>query len=325
MFLGTSSAVPRPGYRNVSSMLLQFASGSMAVIDCGEATQHQLMRSSVKMGQIDNILLTHLHGDHCYGFFGLVHTMNSGGRLKPVNVYGPKGVDELVRTVLRLTGGWDAFELNITELEPEQMHNFELRCASNTLLANITACPMVHRTPAFGYVFRELDPPRTLDVEAARNQGVPMVDFRRLKDGEDVTLADGRTVAASTVTLPARPARTIAVLQDTSDASSALPYMADCDLMIHEATYERSLREQAVKYGHSTSEMAAECAKQVHAKNLVLTHFSSRYSDDAKVAVLRTDAEEVLAGTDTNVVLAEDFMCFSGPDFGTITSIAKPI
>lgn len=324
MFLGTSSAVPRPGYRNVSSMLLQFSNGSTTVIDCGEATQHQLMKSSLRMGHIDNILLTHLHGDHCFGLFGLMHTLNSGGRVKPINVYGPTGVEELVRTVLRLTGGWDGFDIRITELEPEQVHKFDLRCHADTLLAHVTACPMVHRTSAFGYVFDELSQARSLDVDAARSRGVPMVDFKKLKEGESVLLENGTTVTADEVTHITRSARKVAVMQDTSDASSAIPFISDCDLLIHEATYERVLRDQAVRYGHSTSEMAAELAQKVHAKNLVLTHFSSRYSDAEKVGVLGKEAEMVLEGTGTQVVLAEDFMSFSGIDFRTIGSVLKP-
>ncbi len=304
-------------------MLLQFGNGSTTVIDCGEATQHQLMRSTVRPGHIDNILVTHLHGDHCYGLFGLVHTLNNNGRVEPINVYGPTGIDELVKTVLRLTGGWDAFDINITELEPDQIHKFELRCNENSLLAHVTACPMVHRVPAFGYVFHEPEQPRSLDVDAARKRGVPVVHFKKLKDGESVQLDDGSTVTPDEVTDITRIPRKVAVLQDTCDASSAIPYLTDCDLLIHEATYDRALRDQAILYGHSSSDMAAELAEKVKAKNLVLTHFSSRYSDDEKAAVLGKEAEIALANTDTQVVVAKDFMSFSGIDFRTITSVLK--
>ena len=323
MFLGTCSAVPRPGSRNVSSMLLQFSSGSLAVIDCGEATQHQLMLSSVKMGQIDNILLTHLHGDHCYGLFGLVHTLNMGGRVKPVTLYGPKGTEELVRTVLRLTGGWDGFDINITELEPETIHSFDLKCSANKLLATVTACPMVHRIPAFGYVFKELDQPMVLDGSKARQLGVPSLDMGKLKSGFDVTLADGTLVPSANVTYPGRPSRTIGIMQDTADASSAAPYMQNCDLLIHEATYEEARREQALLYGHSTTGMAAEMARLVHAKNLVLTHFSSRYSDVGMNDILKVETEAALQGTGIKVVLGEDFMSISGDDFRQIGTIAR--
>lgn len=323
VFLGTSSAVPRPGLRNVSSMLLQFASGSTTMIDCGEGTQHQLMRSSVKMGNIDNILLTHLHGDHCYGFFGLVHTLNMGGRTQPLNVYGPSGVEELVRSVLRLTGGWDAFELRITELIPDKEHSFDLRSSSNEFLVHVTACPMVHRLTAFGYVFKEAAQARVLDSSMAKQLGVMEgPDLGKLKSGLDVSLPDGRIVRSAEVTVSGRAARTVAILQDTSDSSSAVPHIQNCDLLIHEATYQASLREQAIQYGHSTTVMAAEVARAVKAKLLVLTHFSSRYGGAEETKFLREEAQGELS--DTRVVLAEDFMELSGPAFATISSVAKP-
>ena len=323
--MGTCSAVPRPGHRNVSGMLLQFSCGSLALIDCGEATQHQLMRSSVRFGSIDNILFTHLHGDHCYGIFGLLHTLNSGGRTAPVNVFGPRGIDELVGTVLRLTGGWNGFPINVTEFEPENHRNFNLKSSSGTHLGSVDAFPMVHRVPAFGYVFREPEPELVLDGNKARSLGVQGRDLGVLKSGSDVSLPNGVRVRAWDVTSPGKPARTIGIMQDTSNASAAVPVMPNCDLLIHEATYDKELEEKAILYGHSTSVMAADIAARVNAKNLVLTHFSSRYGEKGENEILRTEASEYLASrnVNTNVVLAEDFMCLSGDDFSTITSVLK--
>ena len=319
MFLGTASAVPRPGLRNVSSMLLQFSSGSLAMIDCGEGTQHQLMRSTVKMGNLDNILLTHLHGDHCYGFFGLVHTLNMGGRTLPLNVYGPTGVEELVRSVLRLTGGWDAFELRITEFAPEKAHSFDLRSSSDEFLASVHACPMVHRLPAFGYVFREPDQPRTLDGAKAKSLGVSGADLGLLKSGKDVVLSNGNRVRSSDVTIAGPLSRSIAILQDTSDASSALAHLENCDLMVHEATYESAMEKQAIMYGHSTTTMAGDLAKRTNTKNLVLTHFSSRYGPNNEIDYLREEAQAI--ATKTRVVLGADFMEFKGHHFEHIGSV----
>ena len=324
MFLGTASAVPRPGHRNVSAMLLQFSCGSLTLIDCGEATQHQLMRSTVRMGSIDNILLTHLHGDHCFGLFGLMHTLNMGGRKSPIRIYGPSGTDELVRTVFRLTGGWNGFEIKVTELEPNNRHTFDVvSSASEQVLASVIACPMVHRLASFGYVISEPEQARTLDGPKAIALGATGSDLGRLKSGQDVTLANGSVVESASVAFPGRKARTVAVMQDTSDASSVLPYMQGVDLLVHEATYEKSLEAQAVEYGHSTAEMAARIASKSDAGILALTHFSSRYGED-NINLLKNEAEELLDGTRTKVVLGEDFMCFSGDSLSEISSIRKP-
>jgi ribonuclease Z len=279
------------------------------------------MRSQVKMGSIDNILLTHLHGDHCYGLFGLMHTLNNSGRTNPVHLYGPQGVQELVSTVFRLTGGWDAFPVNITELEPEVVHSFSLKSSKDVFLASVKACPMVHRIPAFGYVMTEPDPPRHLLADKAKAAGVSGADLSKLKVGEDVTLWDGSVVRSSDMTTPGRPPRTVGVMQDTCDASAAEPFLSDCDLLIHEATFEDALRAKAIQYGHSTSVMAGEFARRVHAKRLALTHFSSRYSDDP--SLLRLEAQE--AAPDTEVILARDFMGISGEKFDRIDSLEKPL
>jgi ribonuclease Z len=324
MFMGTSSAVPRPGHRNVSGMLLQFSCGSLTLIDCGEATQQQLMRSTVKFGNLDNILLTHLHGDHCYGIFGLMHTLNSSGRSAPLNIYGPSGVNELITTVLRLTGGWDGFELRITELKPDENHNFDLHSSSGkSFLASVHACPMVHRISAFGYVLREPEQPLVLDAVKAKSLGAQSRELGLLKSGQDITLPNGDVIRSSEVTSPGRAARTIGIMQDTCDASSAIPYMSNCDLLVHESTFENSMREKAIQYGHSTSGMAADFAAKVNAKNLVLTHFSSRYGEKGENEKLRREAQEVLKAHRTRIFLAEDFMSFSGTDFTTISSVAQ--
>ena len=324
VFLGTSSAIPRPNARNVSSMLLQSTCGSVSLIDCGEATQHQLMRSTIRMSHIDNILVTHLHGDHCYGLFGLVHTLNMSGRTAPLNLWGPVGINELVTTVLRLTGGWDSsFDLQIHELEPEKTHHFPIKNSSDQLVASVTACPMVHRIPAFGYVFKEPDQPHILDGQKAKELGASGPQLGLLKAGSDIVLPDGTTIRSSDVTSPGRQSRTIAVMQDTQDCSSADKYMLNCDLLVHEATFESARHEHAIQYGHSTSVMAAEAAGRVNAKNLVLTHFSSRYSNDGDINILKTEAQEILPKTP--VLLAEDFLSISGIGFDELSSALKPV
>lgn len=276
------------------------------------------------MNHIDNILITHLHGDHCYGLFGLMHTLNMSGRTSPLYLWGPVGINELVSTVMRLTGGWDSsFDLQIKELEPEQTHKFELKNASNDIVASVVACPMVHRIPAFGYVLREPDQPRVLDAIKAKQLGASGAELGRLKAGIDVELSNNELVRSAQVTSPGRTSRLVAIMQDTKDCSSAYPYMEDCDLLVHEATYESARHEQAIEYGHSTSAMAAEAALTVGAKNLVLTHFSSRYVEKEDVEILKTEAEEIVPST--RVTLAEDFLSISGPEFSEFSSALRAI
>jgi ribonuclease Z len=182
---------------------------------------------------------------------------------------------------------------------------------------------MVHRISAFGYVLREPEQPLVLDAVKAKSLGAQSRELGLLKSGQDITLPNGDVIRSSEVTSPGRAARTIGIMQDTCDASSAIPYMSNCDLLVHESTFENSMREKAIQYGHSTSGMAADFAAKVNAKNLVLTHFSSRYGEKGENEKLRREAQEVLKAHRTRIFLAEDFMSFSGTDFTTISSVAQ--
>merc|ERR1719474_1187156 len=121
VFLGTSSAQPVPLKRNVSSLMLQTDSGCLSMVDCGEGTQHQLKLSTLKIGKLRNIFITHLHGDHCYGLFGLLHSIRTEAEQQFVlNIYGPKGIKKMIETTLKLSGGLYHYKLNIQELELPQ-------------------------------------------------------------------------------------------------------------------------------------------------------------------------------------------------------------
>lgn len=303
VFLGTGSAVPVPGQRNMSSLAVTSTTGASILVDCGEGTQHHLKVSTlVRSSRIEAILLTHLHGDHCYGIFGLLSTMAMEGRREPVVIAGPAGLKNMVEAVFRGSGGWrseETFRLEFLEIpnsgtpdgedlmEPEGTGFARDRCirAKPVNLGvwaglTITAVPLVHGLPDWGYVMRESDRPGNLDAEKAISLGVPAKSplLGKLKKGEVVELPDGRTVRPEEVVGPTLPGRTIAVLQDTSDASGALSACRNADCVIHEATFEAAMEEEAISKGHSTSTMAARFAAACGAKRLVLTHFSARYS-----------------------------------------------
>ena len=310
LFLGTSSGVPCK--RNVSSILLTLQSGRCIMIDCGEGTQHQLMKSSVRFGRLSAILITHLHGDHCYGLFGLLHTLAMNGRVAPLPIFGPIGLKRMVDGVFACSGGWFGFDLLFTELDPSCQHSFDLRLDSAVTAAApdvlaVDACPLKHAIPALGYVFTENPRPPRLDVAKARALGLSGALLGQLKAGLDVVSPEtGEIVTAASCLLPAPPRRKVAVAQDTCDSSAMAEAAMDVHYLVHECTYEAALRDKAIEHGHSTSEMAAEFAKTVRAKNLLLTHFSPRY-EDTGVAGLVQEAKAVL-GHGVAVVAAEDFL-----------------
>lgn len=305
LFLGTSAAVPQPGKRNVSSILLQFTNGRFLLVDCGEGTQHQLMLSNARMNRITSILITHLHGDHCFGVFGLLHTLNMGGRVDDLYIYGPRGIREMIDTVMRLSGGWHGYPVHILELDTESVTQLEIPIGDSEKL-QVTACPMSHRIDTVGFVFRESRRPAKLDAEKARLMGVSGHQLGDLKSGKDVRLHNGTVIMSSDCLIESEhEARICAVLQDTSDGSAAIPYLENCDLLVHECTYDNSQCSKAHEFGHATPDIAASLAVRCKARRLALTHFSPRFETTES---LGEEAKLALAGHECEVILATDFL-----------------
>jgi ribonuclease Z len=245
------------------------------LLDCGEATQHQVMRAGMKPSRIERILLTHLHGDHCYGLPGLLAYLAINGRTEPVRLSGPRGLGEWLRATLKLTAAQLAYELQIDELDDKR-----------TALPpgngwNVEAIPIVHRVPCCGYLLREDPRPGRFHPDKAKALGIaPGPHYKRLQEGQAVTLDDGRIVLPDMVSDPKRPGRVVALLGDTNDASAFVAPAANCDLLVCEVTYDAAQEAKAVSWGHSTSAMTGALAARMRAKNLIITHFSSRYTED---------------------------------------------
>lgn len=302
-FLGTSAGVPTLA-RNVTGQALSFDHGGVWLLDAGEATQHQLMRASIRASRIERILVTHLHGDHCLGLPGALMTMATNERTAPVEIVGPAGVRELVESVLRLTDTVLPYPLAIRELEPGRHHDL-----GATEGWTVTACPLIHRIACFGYVLREHERPGRFHPDRARALGVPEGPlWGVLQRGQTVTLPSGATVQPDQVADPTRPGRLIALLGDTCDAGSLLPAAAGCDLLVCEATYDATRDEKARQWGHSTTRMTGELAARLGARTLIITHFSSRYTEEPSSALTVEDLvrETQAACPGTTVLPAKD-------------------
>jgi ribonuclease Z len=273
-FLGTSSGTPTRT-RNVTAQAVALASGGLVMLDCGEATQHQLMRAGLRSSRIERILITHLHGDHLYGLPGLLACMTIHERRDPVQLVGPLGVREFVATVLRLSETGLSFPLEIIEVTQESR-------LDPTSGVAISAYPIVHRVPCFGYCLQEAPRPGRFDPAKAAALRIPMGPlFGRLQAGEPIQLDNGIRVLPSQVCDPARPGRKIVLLGDTQDASGIATAAQGCDLLVREVTYDAERADKALQWGHSTSTMTGTFAAQIGARVLIITHFSSRYTDGA--------------------------------------------
>ena len=261
-FAGTAGSVPTPK-RGLPALLLR-AGGERILFDCGEGTQHQLLRS-VGLPDVDAIFITHLHLDHWLGLPGMIKTFDMRARERPLEVYGPPGLIALHNQVLRPVIGRTGYPLEVIELE----HHEEVRF-SGFLIAGF---PVKHRVEAFGYAFVEDDRPGRFDVETARALGVTEgPDFGRLQRGETVNGVTPEQVVGED-----RPGRRIVYSGDTSPAQTVEVYAHNADVLVHEATFCEDERDRARDTGHTTARQAAQLAHDANVKLLALTHLSTRY------------------------------------------------
>jgi ribonuclease Z len=304
-FLGTSSGTPSR-MRNVSSVALQWShDGSLWLFDCGEGTQHQILRSPLRLSQLERIFFTHLHGDHLFGLPGLLATrsMQEGG-VSPVTLYGPPGLSRYVRCSLDVSQTRLGYPYTVTEIRPGSVYEDDV--------VQVECLPLVHRIETYGYAVQEKAQPGRFDVEQAQALGIPPGPlYGRLKRGETITLDDGRVIEGQTLVAPPRPGRKLVLCGDTVYTPNAVALARDADVLIHEATHVQADRALAERSMHSTALSAAQVAREANAQTLILTHISNRYQEGAgsQLSDLLTEARSVFP----NTLLAHDFMTFEIP------------
>jgi ribonuclease Z len=271
-FLGTGAGSPSK-QRNVSSLALRLLEERNAIwlFDCGEATQHQILHTTIRPRKIEKIFLTHLHGDHIFGLPGLLSSRSFQGGDEPLTIYGPKGVKDYVQTALKVSESRLSYPLKFVELTGDGEIFKDKTFA-------VTARRLDHKIACFGYRIEEAAHPGELMVEKVRQAGVPFGPlYGKLKRGEVITLPDGRTIDGHDFIGKPQPGRTIAILGDTRVTENAVKLAYHADALVHEATFAKNEQRLAHNYYHSTSAQAAMVAKKAGAHRLLLNHISARY------------------------------------------------
>ena len=289
IFLGTGGSLPTPK-RNVSAIAVQVGP-DILLFDCGEGTQRQFMLSSASFMKVTNVFISHLHGDHFLGLPAMIQSMSFSGRTRPLYVHGPEGMEDTMRSMLELGYFTPGFHVLTRELEDEEEVQFPG--------FKVIAVEADHTVPAFAYVLQE--EPRTgkFNLEKAKELGIPEGPlFSRLQGGESVQVG-GKIVTPEMVLGPKRRGRKILISGDTRPCRTIIEEGMDADLLVHEATLDSSLKEEAATYGHSTAADAAEVAKSARARLLCLYHFSNRYED---ATLLLNEARAIFP----NTMVAED-------------------
>ena len=268
--LGSSSATPIYN-RNPSSQVLNI-NERLFLVDCGEGTQQQMLRFGVKASRIDNIFISHLHGDHYLGLVGLLSSLHLNGRKKTLNLYAPAPLKEIIE-----------LQLKYSETELQYPINYVFTNAENPALIHenqditVETIPLDHRIPTTGFLFKQKKRNRKLIKEKAEELNIPIEYYTAIKKGNDYTANDGSVYKNDTLTTAPEPPKSYAYCSDTIYNERYFKQISNVDLLYHESTFLNDMLERAKSTFHTTALQAGQIALTVGAKKLALGHFSARY------------------------------------------------
>lgn len=296
--LGCHSATPRVNAFPTSQYLE--INNNHFLIDCGEGTQRQMRKYKVGFSKINHIFISHLHGDHFYGLVGLLSTYGILNREKEMHIFGPKGIKAATLQMLKISESHAKFSMIFHELSSKKS---ELIYEDEKV--TVHTIPLTHRVYTNGYLFREKEKPRKLNM--LNISGYPEIDkadYLNIKAGRDIQLASGEVISNSSITIAPSKSLSFAFCSDTSYKPNIVPIIKNVDLLYHEATFLADRQELAKKTKHSTSVEAAQIAKEANVGQLVIGHYSGRYPD---TSLFQKEAESVFK----NVSLARPGVIFT--------------
>lgn len=296
VFLGTGAGLPSKE-RNVTSIALSLLQelNSVWLFDCGEATQHQILHTTIKPRKINKIFITHLHGDHIFGLPGLLSSRSFQSGNEPCTVYGPQGIKKYIETSLEISCTHLTYPLDIVEFTEGKLFEDE---------KFIVDCKKLdHGIPSFGFRIIEKDRPGELLVDKLIEAGIePGPLYREIKEKNSITLDDGRIINQADFVGENKKGKRIIIFGDTRHPAKNKSFVEHSDILVHEATFGHEKQDLANKYFHSTTTEVATLAKDSGVNKLILTHISSRYQKEDYQQLL-DEAKAIFP----NTVLAKDF------------------
>ena len=287
--LGVGSALPSLRFRH-SAQFVQVHTDRI-LIDCGESVQHGLLRNNISIFKVNVICISHLHGDHFFGIFGLLTTLSLMGRQEPLLIFGPKKLEPLLSTVLSTKEKSLSYEIKFTpiNIEGKKTKLWE------TKYAEIFAFPLYHGIECYGYQIKEKPHKRKILIEKLEERTYDVRMLPLLKEGKDILDTFGKKILSEDVTLPPLPQRAFSYCSDTAYHKNIPACVFESDYLYHEATFNEKEKKRAQETNHSTAKDAAKVATEAKAKKLLIGHFSSKIIHHK---ALLKEAQEVFLNTE---------------------------
>lgn len=270
--LGANSAIPI-GNRLPTSQIVN-VNQHLYMIDCGEGAQIQARKNKIKIQRIKAIFISHLHGDHFFGLFGLLGTMNLLGRQMPLKIVSPPGLSQLIKLQQHLSKTEVDFDLTF-----EEISEFNGQIIFQDETVKVSAIPLKHRIPTMGFRFDELPKDRTISKFAIDEFKIPISAISGIKKGADYFSPSGEIIPNEQLTTHPPKAYSYAFCSDTKYSETIVDYVQGCDLLYHEATFLESEKKRAKTTFHSTASEAGRIASLANVNKLIIGHFSARYLD----------------------------------------------
>jgi ribonuclease Z len=282
--LGCNGAIPAYG-RHPTCQIIDVES-ELIMLDCGEGAQIQMQKYSVRQHRIKHICISHMHGDHYFGLIGWLTTAALLGREAALTIYAPAALKHIINAQLDHAL---PYPISFVDLVPDQA-----QVLHDNAKIEIMAFPVDHSVPCHGFRITKKHKPRVVLPEQAKAYEIPAYFLAQLAEGKDYCPLHGAAVKNELVTSPGKPNIVYAYSADTGYYEAMLPYIAESDLLYHEATYTTEHIDKATSRKHSTAEQAATIAKLGTVKQLIIGHYSSKYKD---VNELLQEAQSVFANT----------------------------
>jgi len=285
--LGCNSAIP--AYNRHPSAQILNVNESLYLIDCGEGTQVQMNRYNIRRNKINQIFISHLHGDHIFGLIGLLTSFSLNGRTEPLDIFSPAGLEEIIRIQLKHTGGVLSYPMIFHVLDTK---SHQLIFEDENL--EVFTIPLIHRVPTNGYLFKEKKRPLNLIPDILEQHHIPFSAIPEIKEGKDYITPEGKVFSNEHLTLAPYKPRSYAYCSDTLYTETILPIIKEVDMLYHETTFCEDRAEFTEVTMHSTAKQAATIAKKAKAGLLITGHYSSRYPD---LSQLLAEAQSVFKPT----------------------------